>query len=85
MQFWLLPHPGQRQAPSPNGLPGVTVTDRYVSLVTAAYGTRVARPGENDDASPVAATASSLPRGRGPSAVTSTSGGWDPPDTPTMV
>jgi hypothetical protein len=28
----------------PTGLREVTVTDRYIPLVTAAYGTRVARP-----------------------------------------
>ena len=38
------PTPGQRRAPSSNGLPGVTVTDRCIPLVPAAYGTRVARP-----------------------------------------
>jgi hypothetical protein len=27
-----------------NGIPGVTVADRHIPLVTAAYGTRVARP-----------------------------------------
>jgi hypothetical protein len=31
--------PGQRPGTQPNGLPGVTVADRHIPLVTAAYGT----------------------------------------------
>src|SRR4030095_13187340 len=33
----------------PNGLRGVTVIDRYVPLVSAAYGTRVGTAGANDN------------------------------------
>ena len=34
----------------PTGLVEVTVVVRWIPLVTAAYGMRVARPGENDEA-----------------------------------
>src|SRR5829696_3275351 len=40
----LLSYPRSGICAQPSGLRGVTVTDRYVPLVTAAYGTRVARP-----------------------------------------
>jgi hypothetical protein len=42
--FGLLPHPRSGMCAQPNGLLGVTVTVRCIPLVTAAYGTRVARP-----------------------------------------
>jgi hypothetical protein len=42
--FGPLPHPRSEPGGQPNGLRGVTVTDRCIPLVTAAYGTRVARP-----------------------------------------
>jgi hypothetical protein len=42
--FRSMPHPRSEAGTEPNGLPGVTVTDRWIPLVTAAYGTRVARP-----------------------------------------
>jgi hypothetical protein len=42
--FGLLPHPRSGMRAQPTGLREVTVTDRYIPLVTAAYGTRVARP-----------------------------------------
>jgi len=42
--FGLLPHPRSETGTSPNGLLRVTVTDRYIPLVTTAYGTWVARP-----------------------------------------
>jgi hypothetical protein len=41
--FGLLPYPRSGPCTLPNGAPGVTVTVRYVPLVTAACGTRVAR------------------------------------------
>jgi hypothetical protein len=37
--FGLLPHPRSGMGAHSNGLLEVTVTDRYVPLVTAAYGT----------------------------------------------
>jgi hypothetical protein len=43
---------------------GVTVAIRYVPLVTAAYGTWVARPGEYDDDPHVTATAPAVGRVR---------------------
>jgi hypothetical protein len=42
--FGLLPHRRPEADPHRPGPVGVTVTDRYIPLVTAAYGTRVARP-----------------------------------------
>jgi hypothetical protein len=42
--FGLLPHPRSDASGSLSDLLRVTVVDRYVPLVTAAYGTRVARP-----------------------------------------
>jgi hypothetical protein len=42
--FGLLPHPTSGACALPNGLPRVTVIVRWIPLVTAAYGTRVARP-----------------------------------------
>jgi hypothetical protein len=42
--FGLLSHPRSGTDVQPNGLPGVTVTVRWILLVTAAYGTRVAQP-----------------------------------------
>src|SRR5512132_2702694 len=42
--FGLLPHPRSEASGQPTGLPEVTVTDRCIPLVTATYGTRVARP-----------------------------------------
>ena len=44
MQFRPPPHPRSGRCAKPNGLFEVTVTVRYIPLVTAAYGTRVARP-----------------------------------------
>ena len=46
--FGLLPHPRSGMRAQPTGLREVTVTDRYIPLVTAAYGTRVARPAKDD-------------------------------------
>jgi hypothetical protein len=43
--FGPLPQPRSETGNQPNRLRGVTVTDRYVPLVPAAYGTRVARLG----------------------------------------
>ena len=51
MQFRPPLPPQVRDGAQPNGLREVTVTDRYVPLVTAAYGMWVARPARNDDAS----------------------------------
>jgi hypothetical protein len=42
--FGLLPHPRSEPHAQPDRALEVTVTDRYLPLVTAAYGTRVARP-----------------------------------------
>jgi hypothetical protein len=42
--FGLLPHPRSGMCAQPTGLLELTVTDRYIPLVTAAYGTWVARP-----------------------------------------
>ena len=42
--FGLLPHPRSGTGAHTNGLLRVTVSVRYIPLVTAAYGTRVARP-----------------------------------------
>jgi hypothetical protein len=42
--FGLLPHPRSKTGAQPNGLLRVTVADRWIPLVTAAYGTWVARP-----------------------------------------
>jgi len=42
--FGLLSHPRSEAGGLPTGLFEVTVTVRYIPLVTAAYGTRVARP-----------------------------------------
>jgi hypothetical protein len=42
--FGLLPHPRSGTGAQPNALLGVTVAVRWIPLVTAAYGTRVARP-----------------------------------------
>jgi hypothetical protein len=39
----LLPHPRSGAGTQPNGLLRVTVAVRWIPLVTAAYGTRVAR------------------------------------------
>ena len=39
----LLPYPRSAACAQPTGLLEVTVTDRCIPLVTAAYGTRVAR------------------------------------------
>jgi hypothetical protein len=47
--FGLLPHPRSGTGTQPNGLLGLTVSVRWIPLVTAAYGTWVARPG-NDKA-----------------------------------
>jgi hypothetical protein len=41
--FGLLPHPRSGTGAQRNGLLRVTVTVRWIPLVTAAYGTRVAR------------------------------------------
>ena len=42
--FGLLPHPRSGTGGQPNGLLQVTVADRYIPLLTAAYGTWVVRP-----------------------------------------
>jgi hypothetical protein len=42
--FGLLPNPRSGTGGQPNGLLQVTVVDRYIPVVTAAYGTWVARP-----------------------------------------
>jgi hypothetical protein len=42
--FGLLLHPRSGMCAQPTGHVEVTVADRYIPLVTAAYGTRVARP-----------------------------------------
>jgi hypothetical protein len=42
--FGLLSHRTSGTGGQPNGFLQVTVADRYIPLVTAAYGTRVARP-----------------------------------------
>jgi hypothetical protein len=42
--FGLLSHPRSGTGGQPNGFLQVTVADRYIPLVTAAYGTWVARP-----------------------------------------
>jgi hypothetical protein len=44
MQFRTPPPPQVRTGAQPNGLLRVTVVDRRIPLVTAAYGTWVARP-----------------------------------------
>ena len=42
--FRLLPHPRSETCGQPNGFLQVTVVDRCIPVVTAAYGTWVARP-----------------------------------------
>ena len=42
--FGVLPHRRSGTGAQPNGLLRVTVTVRWIPLVTAAYGTQVARP-----------------------------------------
>jgi hypothetical protein len=42
--FGLLQHARSEASAQHNGLPGVTVIVRWIPLVTAACGTRVARP-----------------------------------------
>src|ERR671913_677956 len=42
--FGLLPHPRSGTGGQPNSFLQVTVADRWIPLVTAAYGTWVARP-----------------------------------------
>jgi hypothetical protein len=44
IQFWPTPHPRSAACALPSRLLRVTVTDRCIPLVTAAYGMRVARP-----------------------------------------
>ena len=44
--FGLLPHPRSGACTLPNGSLGVTVSVRWIPVVTAAYGTRVAPPPE---------------------------------------
>ena len=44
MQFRAASHARSEADAHPTGSVGVTVVDRYLPLVTAAYGTRVARP-----------------------------------------
>jgi hypothetical protein len=63
------PPPQVRDGHPANGLLEVTVTDRYVPLVTAAYGTRVARPTSRRGCR-LATTAPTLRVGWGPSRVT---------------
>jgi len=48
--FGLFPRPRSGPRTLPNGALGVTVIVRWVPLVPAAYGTRVARPGGSDEA-----------------------------------
>jgi hypothetical protein len=50
--FGLLPHPRSGMCAQPTGLLELTVTDRYIPLVTAACGTRVARPARTTTLSP---------------------------------
>jgi hypothetical protein len=42
--FGVLPHPRSGRCAQPNRLLELTVTVRHIPLVTASYGTRVARP-----------------------------------------
>jgi len=56
--FGLLPHPRSGAGAQPTGLRELTVVVRWIPLVTAAYGTRVARP---------ARTTTLPPGGDGPS------------------
>jgi hypothetical protein len=46
--FGLLPHPRSEMCAQPTGLLAVTVVVRWIPLVTAAYGTWVARPVPGD-------------------------------------
>ena len=48
--FGLLPHRRSETCAQPTGLLRVTVIVRWIPLVTAAYGTRMARAGRIDDA-----------------------------------
>jgi hypothetical protein len=50
--FGLLPHPRSGMCAQPIGLLELTVTDRYIPLVTAACGTRVARPARTTTLAP---------------------------------
>ena len=50
--FGLLPHPRSGTCAQSNDILEVTVTDRWIPLVTAAYGTRVARPGRTTRLAP---------------------------------
>jgi hypothetical protein len=69
LQFRLLRHPRSAMCAQPTGLREVTVIVRWIPLVTAAYGMRVARPARTTG-SQLAATAPSSTGGRGPSSVT---------------
>jgi hypothetical protein len=50
--FGPLPHPRSEACTQPTGLLEVTVVDRWIPLVTAAYGTQVARPARTTMAPP---------------------------------
>ena len=56
-RFGLLPHRRSRTGAQPNGLLRVTVVVRWIPLVTAAYGTWVARPVRKRRRSHLAVTA----------------------------
>jgi hypothetical protein len=67
--FGLLPHPRSGTRGKLNGLLRVTVSVRWIPLVTAAYGTQVARPARTTTLAPDGDGSSST-AGRGPSSVT---------------
>jgi hypothetical protein len=50
--FGLLPHPRSGTRAQPTGLLEVTVADRWIPPMTAAYGTRVARPARTTTLAP---------------------------------
>jgi hypothetical protein len=66
--FGLLPHPRSELCAQRNGLLRVTVSVRWIPLVTAAYGTQVARPARTKmpapggDSSPVRHEGEARPR-----------------------
>jgi hypothetical protein len=67
--FGLLPHPRSEAGAKLNGLLRVTVSVRWIPLVTAAYGTQVARPARTTTLARDGDGSSST-AGRGPSSVT---------------
>src|SRR5215213_10590136 len=79
--FGLPLHPRSGTCAQPTGLLEVTVTDRWIPLVTVAYGTLVARP-VRMTLEPRGAAVAALIVGLGPSSVTTASLPGSPPGSP---